>query len=150
MDRALAETGGQKLIASDSRVFDFQVMARLATRGKTVGEVYRELCVSLRHKGLNPEWLCPANSDDDPDEAAFGARLNRPWPVRVGDDRISMSVCAGIYEGWIVHIDSIVRRPMPDLSAGRYTVMPLLRAKVLSCDQAWQLAREIAHQLDTA
>jgi hypothetical protein len=39
---------------------------------------------------------------------------------------------------------------MPDLSAGRYTVMPLLRAKVLSCDQAWQLAREIAHQLDTA
>jgi hypothetical protein len=59
MDPAVAETSEQRVIQSDGRVIDYKAMTRLETRGKTVGEVYRELCVSLRRRGLIPSGCVP-------------------------------------------------------------------------------------------
>jgi hypothetical protein len=123
--------------------------ARIETEGKTVGEVYGLLWAFLYRSEMEPELLTLANTNDHADEQAYGARRSRMWPSRVVFDRVSVSVCIGNSEGWIVHVDWITRPASDDLER-RYVVMPLLRAKVLNRNQAWELARLIAHKLDVA
>lgn len=45
---------------------------RLDTAGKTVEQVWSELSSMLRRSELEPEWICPANLNNDPDEATSG------------------------------------------------------------------------------
>jgi hypothetical protein len=135
---------------SASGAIDIKTVVRLDTEGKTVNQVFNELCRTLRKTELEPEWLCPANMLDDANEAVYGARHGRPWPASFSQDRISVSVCTGNSEGWIIHIDWISRRPAVEAIERVYAVMPLLRAKVFSSDHAWSLARVIAHLLDAA
>ena len=124
--------------------------ARLDTSGKTIEQVYSALCSFLCRTELEPEWFCPANLTDDPNEEKFGARHSRLWPECVSLDRISVSVCIGTSEGWIVHVDWITWGAGDSTVERRYSVMPLLRAKVFNRDQAWTLARVIAHKIDAA
>jgi hypothetical protein len=133
---------------SASGAIDIKTVARLDTEGKTVNQVFNELCRTLCKTELEPEWLCPANMLDDANEAVYGARHGRPWPAPFSQDRISVSVCTGNSEGWIIHIDWISRRSSVEAIERAYAVMPLLRAKVFSSDHAWSLARVIAHLLD--
>ncbi len=142
------------LFAKDAR----QVLAscaapkreRLDTEGKTVEQVFSMLSSALRRTQLEPEWLCPANMTDDPDEATSGARFARLWPDRSGRARLAVSVDVGMSEGWIIHVDWISRPEIPGSIGRGYAVMPLLRAKVFTSDHAWELARFIAHALDVA
>jgi hypothetical protein len=136
-------------VSADGAV-DVKSVARLDLEGKSVDQVFSMLSSFLRKTELEPEWLCPANMMDDPDEARFGARHSRLWPERNFSDRIAVSVCIGSSEGWIVHVDWISRHSGTDSTARNYSVMPLLRAKVFFTDQAWQLARVIARKLDAA
>ncbi|CAN7792441.1 hypothetical protein LJR034_009238 [Caballeronia sp. LjRoot34] len=136
-------------VSADGKV-DLKAVARLDLEGKTVDQVYSALSSFLRKTELEPEWLSPANLMNDPDEGASGARHSRPWPERLVRDRISVSVCIGTSEGWIVHVDWIYRGATHDPINFNYSVMPLLRAKVFSSDHAWKLARLFAHQLDVA
>lgn len=129
---------------------DLKAVARLDTEHKTVDQVFVELCRLLRKTELDPEWLCPANMSDDANEAVFGARHDRLWPVQASYDRIAVSPCIGNSEGWIVHIDWISRRAEHDSIERRYAVMPLLRAKVFSSDHAWSLARLLSRLLDAS
>jgi hypothetical protein len=71
------------------------------------------------------------------------------WPSQFMFDRLSVSVCIGNSEGWIIHVDWVTRPEAEDLER-RYAVMPLLRAKVFNRNQAWDLARLIAQKLDVA
>ncbi|SAL51390.1 hypothetical protein AWB73_05384 [Caballeronia turbans] len=131
-------------------VVDIKSVARLDTDGKTVDQVFQDLCRFVRGTELEPEWLCHANLQDDANEAMYGARHSRPWPEPAAYDRISVSVCIGNSEGWIVHVD-FVSRPQLSYSLDRtYAIMPLLRAKVFSIDHAWALARLIARLIDAA
>ncbi|WP_248324034.1 MULTISPECIES: hypothetical protein [unclassified Caballeronia] len=129
---------------------DIKSVARLTTDGKTVDQVFTELCRFLRGTEIEPEWLCHANLQDDANEAMYGARHSRPWPEPSSYDRVSVSVCIGNCEGWIVHVDYVSRPQLSDSLDRTYAVMPLLRAKVLSSDHAWSLARLIARLLDAA
>ena len=129
---------------------DIKSVARLDTDGKTVDQVFQALCSFLRGKELEPEWLCPANMQDDANEAMYGARHNRPWPYHSSNARISVSVCIGNSEGWIIHVDFVSRPQLSDSLDRTYAIMPLLRAKVFSTDHAWSLARLIARLLDAA
>ncbi|SAK57768.1 hypothetical protein AWB76_02509 [Caballeronia temeraria] len=129
---------------------DVKAVARLDTEGKTVSQVFSDLSRALYKTELEPEWLCPANMLDDANEAVYGARHSRLWPESFAYDRISVSVCTGNSEGWIIHVDWISRRPPVDAIERTYAVMPLLRAKVFSSDHAWTLARVIARLLDAA
>lgn len=149
MDAVLEASKLPDGVSADGTV-NLKSITRLDLEGKTVDQVFSDLSSFLRRTELEPEWLCPANYMDDPDEASYGARHSRPWPERHASERISVSVCIGSSEGWIVHIDRIFRRAGPDLVERVYSVMPLLRAKVLSSDQAWKLARVMAHKLDAA
>jgi hypothetical protein len=123
---------------------------RLDIDGKTVEQVWSELSSALGRSELEPEWICPANLNDDPDEATSGARFARPWPQRSAWNRIAVSVHIGMSEGWIIHVDWIFCPEQVDSLRRAYAVMPLLRAKVFSSHQAWDLARFIAHALDVA
>jgi len=136
-------------VSADGKV-DVRATTRLDLEGKTVDQVYSMLSSFLCKTELEPEWLSPANLMDDPDEASSGARHSRVWPSYGNRDRISVSVCIGSSEGWIVYVDWISRLRGAVLSDCTYSVMPMLRAKVLSYDQAWQTARVIAHKLDVA
>lgn len=135
---------------SASGAINIKAVARLDTEGKTLNQVFSELCRVLCKTELEPEWLCPANMLDDVNEAVYGARHSRPWPESFSHDRISVSVSTGNSEGWIVHVDWVSRRPLADAFERVYSVMPLLRAKVFSSDHAWSLARVIARLLDAA
>jgi hypothetical protein len=88
---------------------DVRATARLDLEGKTVNQVFSMLSSFLCKNELEPEWLSPANLMDDPDEASSGARHSRVWPSYGNRDRISVSVCIGSSEGWIVHVDWISR-----------------------------------------
>jgi hypothetical protein len=123
---------------------------RLDVEGKTVGEVCSMLCKALRNTELEPEWLVAANMLDDANEATSGARMDRVWPADSAWNRVAVSVAIGRSEGWIVHVDWITRTEIPGVAGRGYAVMPLLRAKVFVADQAWQLARFIAHAIDVA
>ncbi|MFM0418700.1 hypothetical protein [Paraburkholderia aromaticivorans] len=123
---------------------------RLETDGKTVEQVFSMLSSALRRTALEPEWLCPANMTDDPDEATSGARFARLWPDRSGRARLAVSVDIGMSEGWIIHVDWISRPEIPGCIGRGYAVMPLLCAKVFTSDHAWELARFIAQALDVA
>jgi len=145
---------GQKVSAARAAVVGTLALiadpkVRIDTEGMTVARVHDALWSFLRHSDLEPEWLCLANINDHANEEAFGARHGRTWPSRFSADRISVSVCIGSSEGWIVHVDWITRRA-GETSERTYAVMPLLRAKVFNRDQAWDLARVIAHKLDAA
>jgi hypothetical protein len=133
-----------------SGAVDVKSVARLNTDGKTVDQVFEGLCRFLRGTELEPEWLCHANLQDDANEAMYGARHNRPWPEPSSHDRISVSVCIGNSEGWIVHVDFVSRPRLSDSLDRACAIMPLLRAKVFSSDHAWSLARLIARLLDAA
>jgi hypothetical protein len=119
---------------------DIKSVARLNTDGKTVDQVFEGLCRFLRGTELEPEWLCHANLQDA-NEAMYGARHNRPWPEPSSHDRISVFVCIGNSEGWIVHVDFVSRPRLSDSLDRTCAIMPLLRAKVFSTDHAWSLAR---------
>ncbi|AME28611.2 hypothetical protein AXG89_32990 (plasmid) [Burkholderia sp. PAMC 26561] len=123
--------------------------AKIDTDGKTVNQVYGALWACLSRTELEPEWLSLANTRDHPDEYAYGARHARMWPSQFMFDRLSVSVCIGNSEGWIIHVDWVTRPEAEDLER-RYAMMPLLRAKVFNRNQAWDLARLIAHKLDVA
>ncbi len=123
---------------------------RLDVEGKTVGEVCSMLCKVLRSTELEPEWFVTANMLDDANEATSGARMDRVWPADSVWNRVAVSVEIGRSEGWIVHVDWISRTEIPDVVGRGYAVMPLLRAKVFVADQAWELARFIAHAIDVA
>lgn len=123
---------------------------RLDIEGKTVEQVCRMLSSALRRSELEPDWICPANMTDDPDEATSGARFARLWPGLSGRDRLAVSVDIGMSEGWIVHVDWISRPEIPGSIGRGYAVMPLLCAKVFTSNHAWELARFIAHALDVA
>lgn len=123
---------------------------RLDTDGKTVGEAYKALCKALYGTELEPEWLSPANTLDDADEATSGARLARLWPDDSVSNRLAVSVDFGRSEGWIVNVDWIYRTETTQSHRRGYAVMPLLRAKVFSSSHAWDLARFIAYVLDVA
>jgi hypothetical protein len=129
---------------------DSKTVARLDTDGKTVDQVFNALCSVLRKTDLEPEWLCHANMLDDENEAVFGARHGRSWPESSPYDRLSVSVCIGNSEGWIVHVDSVSRRASDDSIERRYAVMPLLRAKVFSSDHAWALARLLSRLINAS
>ncbi|WP_321794794.1 hypothetical protein [Caballeronia sp. J97] len=129
---------------------DIKAVGRLDTEGKTVNQVFSELSRFLCKTELEPEWLCPANMLDDANEAVHGARHSRRWPESFSHDRISVSVCTGNSEGWIIHVDWIGRRSAADSIERTHAVMPLLRAKVFSSDHAWSLARLMAGLLDAA
>jgi hypothetical protein len=131
-------------------VVDIKSVARLDTNGKTVDQVLQELCRIVRGTELEPEWLCHANLQDDANEAMYGARHSRPWPEPSSYERISVSVCFGNSEGWLIHVDFISRPHLSDSLDRTYAIMPLLRAKVFSTDQAWSLARLIARLIDAA
>jgi hypothetical protein len=133
-----------------SSAVDIKAVARMGTEGKTLNQVFSELSRVLCKTELEPEWLCPANMLDDTNEAVYGARHSRPWPESFSYDRISVSVCTGNSEGWIIHVDWISRRALADSLERTYRVMPLLRAKVFSSDHAWSLARVMARLLDAA
>ncbi|SAL81718.1 hypothetical protein AWB74_06033 [Caballeronia arvi] len=135
---------------SASGAVDLKAVARLDTQGKTVNQVFSDLTRVLCKTDVEPEWLCPANMLDDANEAVYGARHSRPWPELFSQDRVSVSVCTGNSEGWIIHVDWIGRRPLHDAIERSYIVTPLLRAKVFSSDHAWTLARVIARLLDAA
>lgn len=124
--------------------------APIDTAGKSIEQVSSAICSFLRRSELEPEWLCAANLTDDPHEEAHGARHSRLWPECTALDRLSVSVCIGTSEGWIVHVDWITWRAGDDTVERRYSVMPLLRAKLLNRNQAWSLARVIAQKLDAA
>ena len=81
-------------VTADGAV-DIKSVARLDTDGKTVDQVFQDLCRFLRGTELEPEWLCHANLQDDANEAMYGARHSRPWPEPSSYDRISVSVCIG-------------------------------------------------------
>jgi hypothetical protein len=149
METVLEASAVSQGVSADGTV-DVKSVARLDLEGKTVDQVYSMLSSFLCKTELEPEWLSPANLMDDPDEASSGARHSRVWPSYGNSDRISVSVCIGSSEGWIVHVDWISRLRGAVLSNCTYSVMPMLRAKVLSYDQAWQTARVIAHKLDVA
>jgi hypothetical protein len=138
-----------RAVAAGAEALAADPTARIETEGKTAGEVYGSLWAFLYRSEMEPEWLTFANTRDHADEHVYGARHGRMWPSRVVFDRISVSVCVGNSEGWIVHVDWITRPESDDLER-RYAVMPLLRAKVLNRNQAWELARLIAHKLDAA
>ena len=123
---------------------------RLGVEGKTVAEVCKMLCKVLRNTELEPEWLIAANMLDDANEATSGARMDRVWPADSVWNRVAVSVDIGRSEGWIVYVDWITRTEIPGVDGRGYAVMPLLRAKVFVADQAWQLARFIAHAIDVA
>jgi hypothetical protein len=129
---------------------DIKAVARLDTEGKTVNQVFSELSRFLSKTELEPEWLCLANMLDDANEAVYGARHSRLWPESFSHDRISVSVCTGNSEGWIIHVDWISRRPLADSFERKYSVMPLLRAKVFSSDHAWTLARLLSRLIDAS
>ncbi len=129
---------------------DAKAVSRLDTAGKTVEQVFSALSSFVCKTELEPEWLCPANLMDDSDEAAFGARHSRLWPEPNARDRIAVSVCIGTSEGWIIHVDWVTRPVAVDSHSRHFAVMPLMRAKVFSSDQAWKLAQVIARKLDTA
>jgi len=143
---------GQKVLAARAAARTFALVVdpkvRIDTEALTIAQVHDALWSFLRHSELEPEWLCLANISDHANEEAFGARHDRTWPSRFATDRISVSVCVGSSEGWIVRVDWITRRG--ETSERTYAVMPLLRAKVFNRDQAWELARVIAHKLDAA
>lgn len=143
-------TAAPPMGVSAAGVVDVKALARLDTEGKTVNQVFADLSRVLYKTELEPEWLCPANMVDDANEAAHGARHSRPWPESFAYDRISVSVCTGNSEGWIIHVDWITRRPLVDAIERTYAVMPLLRAKVFASDHAWTLARVITRLLDAA
>ncbi|BBQ02778.1 hypothetical protein BSFA1_79060 (plasmid) [Burkholderia sp. SFA1] len=131
-------------------VVDIKSVARLDTDGKTVDQVFQDLCRFVRGTELEPEWLCHANLQDDANEAMYGARHSRPWPEPSSYERISVSVCIGNSEGWLIHVDFVSRPRLSDSLDRTYAIMPLLRAKVFSTDQAWSLARLIARLIDAA
>jgi hypothetical protein len=138
-----------RAVAASTEAIAVDPRAKIDTGGKTVNQVYGALWACLSHTEMEPEWLCLANTRDHPDEYAYGARHGRMWPSRYMFDRLSVSVCIGNSEGWIVHVDWVTRPESEDLER-RYAVMPLLRAKVFNRNQAWELARLIAHKLDVA
>jgi hypothetical protein len=138
-----------RAVAASAEALATDPKARIDTDGKTVGEVYGALWAFLYRSEMEPEWLTLANTRDHADEQAYGARRSRMWPSHVVFDRLSVSVCIGNSEGWLVHVDWVTRPESEDIER-RYAVMPLLRAKVLNRDQAWELARLIAHKLDVA
>ena len=135
---------------SASGAINIKAVARLDTEGKTLNQVFSELCRVLCKTELEPEWLCHANLQDDANEAMYGARHSRPWPEPSSYDRISVSVCIGNSEGWIIHVDFVSRPQLSDSLDRTYAIMPLLRAKVFSTDHAWSLARLIARLIDAA
>jgi hypothetical protein len=143
-------TAAMPVGVSAAGAFDIKTVARLDTEGKTVNQVFSDLCRVLCRTEHEPEWLCPANMSDDANEAVHGARHSRSWPQSFSQDRIAVSVCTGSSEGWIIHVDSISRRPLTDSTERTYAVLPLLRAKVFSSDHAWSLARVMARLLDAA
>jgi hypothetical protein len=124
------------------------LMAPLDLKAKTVEQVCAALSSFLRKTELEPEWICPANYMDDPNEARFGARHERLWPDDTVSNRIAVSVFTGASEGWLIYVNLISRGTQ---AAGwGYSVMPMLRAKVFSRDQAWHFARVLARKLDVA
>ncbi|OUL87853.1 hypothetical protein [Paraburkholderia hospita] len=123
---------------------------RLDTEGKTVDEVYKALCKMLYGSELEPEWLSPANTLDDADEATSGARLARLWPDDSVWNRLAVSVDSGRSEGWIVNVDWVYRTETAESHRRGFAVMPMLRAKVFTSSHAWDLARFIAYALDVA
>lgn len=123
---------------------------QLDLENKTVQEVSRAICKLLYGTELEPEWLGPANTIDDADEATSGARHARSWPDDSVWNRMAVSVDIGRSEGWIVSVDWVYRTETPESHRRGYAVMPMLRAKVFSSDHAWTLARYIAHLLDVA
>ncbi|CAE6966258.1 hypothetical protein [Paraburkholderia domus] len=123
---------------------------RLDTVGKTVGDVYKALSKMLYRNELEPEWLAPANTLDDADEATSGARLARLWPDDSVWNRLAVSVDIGRSEGWIVNVDWIYRTETAESHRRGYAVMPMLRAKVFASSHAWDLARFIAYALNVA
>jgi hypothetical protein len=136
-------------VAADGAI-DIKSVARLDTDSKTVDQVFQDLCRFMRGTELEPEWLCHANLQDDANEAMYGARHSRPWPEPSSYERISVSVCIGNSEGWLIHVDFISRPQLSDSLDRTYAIMPLLRAKVFSTDHAWSLARLIARLIDAA
>jgi hypothetical protein len=139
-----------KAVRQDVAVDAVPGRERLDIEGKTVEQVCRMLSSALRRSELEPEWICPANMTDDPDVATSGARLARLWPEPSGRDRLAVSVDIGMSEGWIIHVDWISRPEIQGSIGCGYAVMPMLCAKVLTSNHAWDLARFIAHALDVA
>jgi hypothetical protein len=104
METVLEASAVSQGVSADGTV-DVQSVARLDLEGKSLDQVFAMLSSFLRKTELEPQWLCPANITDDPDEARFGARHGRLWPERNSSDRIAVSVCIGVSDGWIVHVD---------------------------------------------
>lgn len=147
---AVIESAKQKQgVSADGKV-DVKAIARLELEAKTVDQVYLALSSFLRNTELDPEWIYPANLLDDPDEARFGAKGDRLWPAADVSERIAVSVFTGRSEGWMVHVDWISRVRGDESTAWGHSIMAMLRAKVPNRDQAWNLARVLAHKLDAA
>ncbi|WP_439673134.1 DUF2591 domain-containing protein (plasmid) [Cupriavidus necator] len=122
--------------------------ALVFTEGKTVAEVVRQLEDGLRGTELEPEWLNAANFPNDDNEAMFGPKASRPWPVLGARERLAVSMHRGQSEGWIVCVDRIgCAGEAPRMVA---TVQKLITAKTLSQRHGWQLVLAISKMLAVA
>ncbi|TDF62893.1 hypothetical protein E1J61_26940 [Cupriavidus sp. L7L] len=122
--------------------------ALVLTEGKTVAEVVRQLEDGLRGTELEPEWLNAANFPNDDNEAMFGPKTSRLWPVVGARERFAVSMHRGQSEGWIVCVDRIgCAGEAPRMVA---TVQKLITAKTLSQRHGWQLVLAITRMLDVA
>lgn len=120
--------------------------APVITEGKTVAEVLRQLEDGLRGTELEPEWLNAANLPNDDNEAMYGLKTNRPWPVLGARDRLAVYLQRGWSEGWGVFVDRIgYIGNAPNLTT---TAQKLLIGKTLTERQGWEVVRAIAKMLD--
>ncbi|QEZ48816.1 hypothetical protein [Cupriavidus oxalaticus] len=120
--------------------------APVLTEGKTVADVVRQLEDALRGTELEPEWLNAANFPNDDNEAMYGPKPSRPWPVLGARDRLAVYLQRGWSEGWSVFVDRVgYIGNAPNLTT---TAEKLLIGKTLTERQGWDVVRAIAKMLD--
>ncbi|WP_316157440.1 hypothetical protein [Cupriavidus sp. BIC8F] len=120
----------------------------IETKGKYIFEVADDIRRQLRSAGLEPEWLNAANFMDDDNEALYGPKSSRQWPMFGARERLAVSVHRGWSEGWAVFVDRVGYTG--DASNLVTTAQKLLVGKTLSERQAWDTVRAVSKMFEIA
>ena len=124
------------------------ILSPIETDTLSIADVSDQINGRLRGTELEPEYLEPANGLNNPNEAYLGPMSTRAWPTVGTRERLAVSVHRGWSEGWHVYVDWI--HHVGEVRNFTTCVQKLLRAKTLSSNQAWELARAITKILDIA
>lgn len=123
------------------------VHGRFDTSDKTVSEVVAHLERQLRVAEIEPEWLDAANFVGNDCETLYGLLPTSPWPEGGSPrNRLVMSVSRATSECWTIQVDHVEFIQNSTL-AGRWTSVPLIRAKSIARSDAWTIASAISRML---